>query len=155
MFKSKLKEILEPNKSNPLFGYGHGWPKINHCRIRLGLSHLRKHLFNYHLVASPFCEQIECIDIPETTKHFFLECPKYSNQRRIMFQRISNLLCPGVHYNTIIELLGDYLCKTLLEGSTDLNLEENKFLFDIVFSFIDESGRFDHQNEVAAQNEPL
>ena len=42
IFKSKLKEIYEPNKSNPLFGYGHGWSKINHCRIRLGLSHLRK-----------------------------------------------------------------------------------------------------------------
>ena len=75
IFKSKLKEIYEPNKSNPLFGYGHGWSKINHCRIRLGLSHLQNQLFKYHLIESPFCEQIECNNIQETPKHFFLECP--------------------------------------------------------------------------------
>ena len=155
IFKSKLKEIYEPNKSNPLFGYGHGWSKINHCRIRLGLSHLRKQLFTYHLIESPFCEKIECNNIPETPKHFFLECPKYFNQRRKMLQSITDLMCPGVHYNTVMGLLGDYFCKILLEGSTDLSLEDNMLLFDIVFRFIDESGRFDHQNEVPAQNESL
>ena len=155
IFKSKLKEIYEPNKSNPLFGYGHGWSKINHCRIRLGLSHLRKQLFKYNLIESPFCEQIECNNIPETPKHFFLECPKYFNQRRKMLQNITDLMCPGVHYNTVMGLLGDYFCKILLEGSPDLNLEDNMLLFDIVFRFIDESGRFDHQNEVPAQIESL
>ena len=39
IFKSKMKEIYEPNKSNPLFGHGHGWSQVNHCRMRLGLSH--------------------------------------------------------------------------------------------------------------------
>ena len=41
----------------------------------------------------------------------------------------------------------------LLEGSVDLNLDENKLLFDIVFKYIDESGRFNHQNEVAAHDD--
>ena len=41
----------------------------------------------------------------------------------------------------------------LLEGSVDLNLDNNKLLFDIVFKYIDESGRFNHQNEVAAPND--
>ena len=61
----------------------------------------------------------------------------------------------GCSYNTVIGLLGDYFCKILLEGSTDLNLEEKMLLFDIVVRFIDQSGRFDHQNEVPAQNESL
>ena len=56
IFKSKLKEIYEPNKSSPLLEYGHGWSKVNRCIIRLGLSHLRQHLFNYHLIESSFCE---------------------------------------------------------------------------------------------------
>ena len=42
IFKSKMKEIYEPNKSNPRYGHGHGWSQVNHCRMRLGLSHLRK-----------------------------------------------------------------------------------------------------------------
>ena len=65
-----LTYLYEPNKSNPLFGFGHGWSKKFHCRIRLGLSHLRKQLFSNQLI-----EQIECNNIPETPKHFFLECP--------------------------------------------------------------------------------
>ena len=145
IFESKLNEIYEPNKSNPLLGYGHGWSKVNHCRIRLGLSHLRQHLFNYHLIESPSCEQIECSNVLETPERFFLECPRYSHQRRNMLRSISDLMFPGVNYNTVIELLGDYFCKVLLEGSIDLNLDENKLLFDIVFKYIDESGRFNHQ----------
>ena len=70
-----------------------------------------------------------------------------------MLQTITDLMCPDVHYITVIGLLGDYFCKILLEGSTDSNLEDNMLLFDIVFRFIDESGRFDNQNEVPAQIE--
>ena len=45
-----------------------------------------------------------------------------------MPQSIANLMFPGVDYNTIIELLGEYICKVLLEGSADLTLEINKIL---------------------------
>ena len=156
IFKSKLKEIYEPNKSNPLLDYVYSWSQVNHCRIRLGLSHLRQHLFNYHLTESPFCEQIECPNVPETPEHFFLEYPRYmySHQRRSMLRSISDLMFPGVDYNTIIELLGDRFCKVLLEGTVDLNLDANKLLFNIVFKYIDEkSGRFNHQNEVSAHDD--
>ena len=70
-----------------------------------------------------------------------------------MLRPISDLMFPGVDYNTIIDLLGDYFCKVLLEGSVDLNLDETKLLFDIVFKYIDESGRLNHQNEVAAHDD--
>ena len=49
-----------------------------------------------------------------------------------MLESIFYLMCPGVHYNTVIWQLGDYFCKILLEGSTDLNFEENMLLFDMV-----------------------
>ena len=137
-----MKEIYESNKSNPLFGHGHGWPQDYHCRMRLGFSHLRKQLFNYHLIDSQFCEHVECLDILETPKHFLLECPLFIQPRRSMLRNITGLTFPGVNYNTVIGLLGDHLCKILLEGSADLTLEENKLLFEIVFNYIDESGRF-------------
>ena len=50
-----------------------------------------------------------------------------------MLQSIANLMFPGVDYNIITELLGEYLCK--------------------VFRYIEESGRFNRNNEVAAQDE--
>ena len=70
-----------------------------------------------------------------------------------MLQSISDLMVPGVDYTTFIEPLGDYFCKVLSEGSVDLNLDENKLLFDIAFKYIDESGRFNHQNEVTAHDD--
>ena len=60
IFKSKMKAIYEPNKSNPLFGHGLGWSQVNHCRMRLGLGYLRKQHFNYRHIDSQFCEQEEC-----------------------------------------------------------------------------------------------
>ena len=96
---SKIKAI-------PSLGMVMVGKKINHCRIRLGLSHPQKQLFSYHLIESPSCEQIECNNIPETPKHFFLECTKYFNQRRKMLQSLTDLMCQGVHYNTVIGLLG-------------------------------------------------
>ena len=83
--------------------------------MRLGLSHLRKQLFNYHLIDSQFCEHVDSLDVPETPKHFLLhvECPKFIQPRRTKLRNITGLLVPGVNYNTVIGLLGDHLCKIL------------------------------------------
>ena len=50
--------------------------------------------------------------------------------------------------------MSDHLCNILLHGSEDLSMEENKKVFDYVFKFIYEFGRFDH-NETAARDESL
>ena len=41
----------------------------------------------------------------------------------------------------------------LLEGSVDLNLDEKKLLFDTIFKYMGESGRFNHQSEVAENDD--
>ena len=56
IFKEKLKQLFGHNKSKKLYAHGHGLPAVNHCRMRLGLSHLRSHLFNYYIIQSKFCE---------------------------------------------------------------------------------------------------
>ena len=43
IFKAKIKSLHEPLVQNKLYCYGHGLSKVNHCRIRLGLSHLNSH----------------------------------------------------------------------------------------------------------------
>ena len=55
-FKIKLKSIYGPKDSHKLFTYWHGRSTASHCRMRLGLSHLQNHLFNYNLINTPYCE---------------------------------------------------------------------------------------------------
>ena len=154
IFKEKLKRLYGPNKSKKLYTHGHGWHTVNHCRIRLGLSHLKHHLFRYNIIQSAYCGNVTCDNLPETSSHFLLYCPRYEPQRRSMLKEISKIIFPGTSYITVIALMSDHLCNILLHGSEDLSLEENKKVFDYVFKFIHESGRFDH-NETAAHDESL
>ena len=42
----------------------------------------------------------------------------------------------------VVTIMPDHLCYILLEGSSDLSLCENRTLFELVFDFIKETGRF-------------
>ena len=48
-FKEKFKRLFGHNKSKKLYAHGHSLSAVNHCRMRLGLSHLRNHLFHYNI----------------------------------------------------------------------------------------------------------
>ena len=130
IFKEKLKRLYGPNKSKKLYSHGHGWHTVNHCRIRLGLSHLKHHLFRYNIIQSAYYENVTCDNLPETSSHFLLYCPRYEPQRRSMLKEISKIIFPGTSYITVIALMSDHLCNILLHGSEDLSLEENKKAFD-------------------------
>ena len=100
-FKTKIKNIYESLRVNKLFSHGHGWPKIDHCRLRLGLSHLKQHLYNYNLINPPYCENNDCLRLHETSAHYFLFSPKYHSQRQRMLTRISDMCFPGLNYNVV------------------------------------------------------
>ena len=125
-----------------MYCYGHGLSKVKHCRIRLGLSHLNSHLHHYNLIDSPSCSNPECGRTPESAAHYFLSCPKYNNERRVLFESLSRKLFPNVNYNTFIVLMPDHICTVLLEGSEDASYEENTSIFDEVFKYIDSTQRF-------------
>ena len=74
--------LYEQLVQNKLYSYGHGLSKVNHCRIRLGLSHLNSHLHRYNLVDSPSCSNPDCGRTTESEEHYFLICPKFNNERR-------------------------------------------------------------------------
>ena len=61
-----------------------------------------------------------------------------------MLSEISTIIFPGTNYNTVIAIMPDYLYNILKQGSDDISLDENKTVFDCVFKFIIDSGRFDH-----------
>ena len=50
------------------------------ARLRMRCSELRQHLFDMNIIENKNCE----CGLPETTSHFFLECPLYIVPRRIL-----------------------------------------------------------------------
>ena len=69
-----------------------------------------------------------------------------------MLSEISEIVFPRTNYNFITTLMSDYFCSVLLKGSEDLSLDDNKKVFNYVFKFIDESGRFNHTDDTDAHD---
>ena len=90
--------------------------------MRLWLSHLKNHLFNYNILQSKYCENPNCDLIFETSSHFLI-CPRYGPQRHTMLSEISTIIFPGTNYNTFIAIMPDCLCNILLQGSEDTSLD--------------------------------
>ena len=55
-FKSNYKKHYF-RQANPFYSYEKENANIHHTRLRLGLSHLRSHLFTYNLTNDPLCQQ--------------------------------------------------------------------------------------------------
>ena len=106
---------------------------MNHCRIRLGLSHLNSHLHRYNLIDSPSCSNPDCGETTESEEHCFLICPKYNNERRLQLENISNKHFQNVNYYIFIPLMLKYICKVLPEGSIDASYDDNTLLLDNVY----------------------
>ena len=86
----------------------------------------------------------------ETPLHYLINCLKYADERHVMLSEISEIVFPGINHNTIVNLMPDYLFGVLLQGS--LSLYTNKEIFRRVFKIIDESGRFNHDDDTVAHN---
>ena len=82
-------------------------------QIKLKLSPLRSHLFNYNLTDNPFCPA--CKDSIETPLHFFTECTAYSIHRIPM---LSNLLKLNPNISLPLEFL-DFIVNGSETGSHD------------------------------------
>ena len=104
-------------------------------RLRLGLSHLRLHKFNYNFqdTVLPLCL---CNAESESTIHFFLRC-QYFTQIRISFLNDINFLCP-----IFFSLNDQQKCKILLYGNIKYSDVTNKIFLLCSIKFIKESQRF-------------
>ena len=79
---------------------------------------------------------------PRICSALFLSCPRYNNEKRVLFESLSRKLFPNVNYNTFIVLMTDHICIILLEGSEDASYKEKTSIFDEVFKYIDLTQRF-------------
>ncbi len=83
-----------------------GNANIYHTRLRLGLSHLKSHLFTYNLIASPLCW---CGLEDESIDHYILRCPAFGMARIEMCR-------------TMMDILDDHLLTTLKRDSDIVSL---------------------------------
>ena len=104
-FKKQILKFIRPSPNSTFNVHNpHGIKLLT--RLRVGLSHLREHKFRHTFQDSqdPFCN---CGRHIETTIHFFLHCSNYSNQRKTLFENISNIKRSLLNQNDsiIVEIL--------------------------------------------------
>ncbi len=129
----KRKYFRSPD---PLYKIDHEGGNVHHTRLRLGLSHLRAHLFRHNLIPDPVCQF--CNLEVETISHYLLRCPTYTVHRVRYLMDLSNILEPPY----IAGLNDDKIVSLFLYGDKNLNYNVNEQLFIMAQTFIVNSKRF-------------
>ena len=90
-FKNQFSRKIKPNKRKH---YSHG-PKISNtilCQIRVGRSYLKSHTFSIGHADTNTCS---CDNTtPETPLHFFINCPRFTEARRTLFDQVEQSFIP-------------------------------------------------------------
>ncbi len=121
---------------NPLYKIENEHGNMHQTRLRLGLSHLRAHLFQYNLIDDPTCQF--CNLEPETTSHYILRCPTYNRVRVRFLIGLTGLL----DHNYISGLNDDKIVQLFLHGDPELDFDINSSIISMAQSFITDSKRF-------------
>ena len=104
-------------------------------KLRVDFSDLRAHRFNHRLNCnSPLCK---CLTDDETVEHFFVRCPLFHSQRKVLLESLNDIL-----KNDISALPDDHITKLLLYGSTSFNLITNKLILEASIRYIKKTRRF-------------
>ena len=104
-------------------------------RLRLGLSHIRDHKFKDGFLDSlnPICS---CgLDV-ETTYHYLLHCPNFTNERSILS------IVSTVNESSLTSCDAS-IVKVLFNGDESLDLETNTLILNATVDFILSNKRFD------------
>ncbi len=100
-----------------------GDANIHHTRLRLGLSHLKAHLFTYNLTDSPTCG---CGLEAESTDHYILRCPVFGVARIAMYHSMIDIL----DFDMLSSLKRDSdIVNLFLFGHKDLSYDKNRLIF--------------------------
>ena len=104
-------------------------------RLWLGLSHLRFHKFKHSFqdTLNPICN---CGTV-ETTVHYLLHCPNFSNERLIFFNKLRSIDA------NILSNDDSNISKVLLYGNHSFNDEKNTSILTASVEYIISTKRFD------------
>ena len=132
----KRAVVREHGAQRPPAFFAHGLkiPNILHTRLRLDVSELNAHLFKIQSTKTntPYCT---CGQVPETTKHFLINCPLYNANRNTMEASI-NTIIPSFSNSTPQQKL-----EIILYGE-GLNETDRLAVARAVHKFITDTRRF-------------
>ena len=135
-FKLRYKKLFS-RVANSLYNIELEDGNKHHTRMRLGLNHLRAHLYHYGLINDPFCQF--CNIEPETVDHCVLRCPSFHAARtNYLIGLLANL--DGGFLNNLNDSMKIEL---FLHGNSELDKDTNVILFEMALTFINTSKRFD------------
>ena len=101
-------------------------------RIRMGLSALNAHRYQYNFINSPICTI--CNEGSENSYHFFISCPAHRNARQTLFQTLQN--------NFGIDITNyQILLSTILEGH-NIHPRHHASLLSCLSDFLSDTDRF-------------
>ena len=134
-FKNAILKFIRPSP-NSVFEC-HNLQGIKFLtRLRLGLSHLREHKFKHSFqdLLNPLCK---CGAEVESTTHFLLHCPIYSNDRSSLLSTIRNIDCK------LLKITDSSLTQTLLYGNPSFDIITNSLILNATIDFILSTKRFE------------
>ena len=105
-------------------------------RLRLGLSHLRKHKFKYSFQDS-LNPIRSCGNDIESSAHYLLHCPNFSNQRSTFLNIIGSI------DRNILTRSDSQVTETLLYGDSNSNNITNTLILNVTIDFLTATRRFD------------
>ena len=119
-------------------------------QLRVGLSPLRSHKKRHNFRDTPddtcHCTgAAEHTGDAETTTHFLLHCPNFTEHRRALFDSIS----PILEKNNSCILVDNDMVHLLLYGNGTFNLEENQTILKATINFIRKTSRFSQITDVS------
>ena len=132
-FKKQIARDLSLH--HPPKFYTMGTKKYNtlHARLRMEMSQLNAHLFKIQKADSPACP---CGHPVENTRHFILFCPKFTQHRTTLFNKVSQILGqPLTRMHPLAQL------SLFLQG-TDLRDSDGRAIALCFQEFLKNSNRF-------------
>ena len=135
-FKSAILKIIRPQKKK-IFNI-HDTNRLKWIyQLRVGLSPLKYHKKRHNFNDTPD-DTCLCSISPETTVHFFLKCPLFSNARVTLLNSVDVVLLA----NNFFTQNNNELTNLLLYGHPSFSDSDNKNILIATLDYISNSNRF-------------
>ena len=136
VFRNSLLQIIRPTQTSIFDICDFEGVKLL-TRLRLGLSHLKEHMFqhNFKETILPLCP---CGQENENVSHYLLRCQIFTPYRISLLNNLRNINLP------ITTLDSESLTNLLLYGDKKYSYQTNKIILTFTIEFIKESKRFDN-----------
>ena len=135
IFKKNILQFIGPSPNSVFNCHDPKGVKLL-ARLRLGLSHLYDHKFK-HRFQDPLNPICNCGTNVETTTHYLLHWPLFSDERLFLINRIRNI------GNNILNLNYSRFSEVPLFGHSSFNNTNNTSVLNTTIEYIVSSSRFE------------